>query len=66
MKLQLNNSGAWKHLLDFDADKAESVKRFADRLMFCGDLSTRTTLRILVDDEKVVAYWMALEGWRSK
>lgn len=66
VRLELNNSGAWKTLARFDAgDEAASDRaRTAGRLL--GELGgQRTTLRICTDDALplVLVRWSADRGW---
>lgn len=69
VRLELNNSGAWKTLARFDAgnevaaDKARSAGRLLGEL---GELGgQRTTLRICTDEALplVLVRWSADRGW---
>lgn len=66
MKLQLNNSGAWKNLLDFDAAALTEVMHLTSRLYALATPDRPVpSLRITGDDDKVQHYWHAARGWWS-
>jgi hypothetical protein len=75
VKLELNNSGAWKTLGTFDAaDQNRSEDVMSTAVQLIGLLNEGKpakqcpTLRIAVDDglSEVLMYWTLAEGWKPK
>lgn len=64
MKLQVNNSGAWKHVITFAVADVELVKNCAEVL---GEASAGVDLsvsfRILDGQEQAVLMWTCTGGW---
>lgn len=64
MKLQINNSGSWKHLLDFDAKDQTEVMHLVSRLAEVEAFATRASKWRLVDDYEAVAFYRDGDrGW---
>lgn len=64
MKLQVNNSGAWKQIADLPADAVEQVKRAAQRIGQAAALvNGRVVFRLVDDDGEVALYWDIQRGW---
>jgi hypothetical protein len=66
VRLELNNSGAWKTLARFDAGDEAAADKAQRAGQLLGELSGgRTTLRICTDDALpcVLLRWTADRGW---
>lgn len=64
MKLQVNNSGAWKLVLVFGIEDLDEVKSGAQRLGQLAFISDyKIGWRILDGIGHVVLHWDALKGW---
>lgn len=61
MKLQFNQSGAWRNGPDFDATTIEAVKHHASIL---ADI-TGAKLRILNDHGQVELYYTSADYWQD-
>lgn len=67
IKLQLNNSGAWKSVLEFHDDHAEKVKSLVEDLSIFDVRGWGKTKWRLVDDADVVkASWTSPTGWQAR
>jgi len=64
MKLQLNNSGAWKNVLVFKTADEQEVMGLAHNLVRLGQPGT--TLRILGEHDVVWRYWDDARGWYTR
>ena len=62
-KLQVNTTGAWRNVLDFDAkDEAEVLDSAAQ--LFARE--TKATLRIIISgDTAPLMTWSCKDGWRE-
>jgi hypothetical protein len=62
-KLQVNTSGAWRNVLDFDAkDEAAVLHSAADLFAYGG----KATLRIIMPgDTAPLMAWSLKDGWRE-
>lgn len=61
--LQVNESGAWKNVIGFNADDTSAVLEHVAAL---GALTTRITFRIIRDQNAVMHYWTKDKGWQAK
>lgn len=76
MKLELNNSGAWKHALSFRAEHLAAVRKAVHvlgRANASADPRRCTTWRIRGEraptdalDAPVLAHWSPELGWRDR
>ena len=66
VKLEINNSGAWKTIARFDAGNDESADKARAAGQLLGELSP-CTLRIATDESLpcVLVRWDADRGWRA-
>lgn len=68
MKLQINNSGAWKNVIEFDEAEIDEVKSLAESLGELDDQSSdagsRCKWRVLGDGDALLWHWGIKEGWR--
>jgi hypothetical protein len=61
VKLQVNTTGAWRNVLDFDANDGDPVMSAAVGLF---SLVPHATLRIIVPGEvAALMYWAREKGW---
>lgn len=68
-KLQLNNSGAWKDVVRFDAADTEQTDAVTDAAEALGQVpGNRLTFRLVKDDGtgEVLMYWTAQEKWVAR
>jgi hypothetical protein len=65
-KLQINNSGAWKTVLEFGQMKQAQARECVENMSLL-DLSgwNKTTWRIVGADGAAVAYWCTDLGWKD-
>lgn len=67
VKLQINNSGAWRDMFRFDLDSvdAEAVQTAAVQLVEAVDHTGRTSLRICIAnaEQTRLIHWNAEKGW---
>lgn len=64
MKLQINNSGAWKTVTTFTAADLATVKRHAECLgQMDHEAGCRSTWRVLDDAGQVDWHWNPVRGW---
>lgn len=64
MKLQINNTGTWKQVLDFGAEHQTEVMHLVSRLAEVEAFANRPSKWRLVDDyEAVVFYRDGERGW---
>jgi hypothetical protein len=66
MKLQVNNSGAWKNVINFDADQLATVQGLAQRLgqlAFTAHRSQGVSFRVADEHDSVLAHWTPQGGW---
>lgn len=61
MKLQINQNGAWRNCLSYPAERGAEVRHAAEQLARVADVK----LRILDDEDHVVAWWQSDEGWTT-
>lgn len=65
VRLQVNNSGAWRNVMDFDLEWEEDVLAMAPHLF--GMATHPGTLRITVPGESGwLAHWSQRDGWRDQ
>ena len=66
-KLQINSTGAWRDMLQFDIDQvdAEVVQIKAAELVIVANPESRTTLRIVTGDgmQTALVRWDVKKGW---
>ena len=66
-KLQINSTGAWRDMLQFDIDQvdAEVVQIKAAELVIVANPENRTTLRIVTCDgmQTALVRWDVKKGW---
>lgn len=66
-KLQINSTGAWRDMLQFDIDQvdAEVVQIKAAELVIVANPESRTTLRIVTCDgmQTALVRWDVKKGW---
>ncbi|WP_198086634.1 hypothetical protein [Variovorax sp. E3] len=68
LKLQLNNSGAWKDVVHFDGADETEAERVLEAATTLGDLDTgNVTFRVVTEDAypEVVTSWSKHFGWRT-
>jgi hypothetical protein len=68
-KLQLNNSGAWKDVVHFDADDTEQTDAVTDAAEALGRVpGNRLTFRLVKDDgtAEVLMHWTAEHDWVAR
>lgn len=67
VKLQLNNSGAWKDVIRFDAADDAVCAQVMEAAEALGQVG-KVTWRVCVDDgsQDVLMHWSAAEGWRAR
>lgn len=67
VKLQINNSGAWRDVVHFDIDAqdAEAIQVAAVNLVVLADPAGRSSLRIATADalQTALVRWDAKKGW---
>ena len=61
MKLEMNNSGAWKTIVSFAPSDVEAAKAAAHLLGFLSN--DRTPFFRIRDQDRVVASWAYPAGW---
>lgn len=69
VRLELNNSGAWKVLVRFDAGDDEAADKARQAGQLLGELGgDRTTLRISTDTTLpiVLLRWSLRDGWTTE
>lgn len=64
MKLQTNDSGTWRNLINFHKQDKEAVMVHAERLAELQ--TTMVKLQITDIDRNVVAYWTPGTGWKGE
>jgi len=65
LKLQVNTSGAWRNVLDFDANLEGDILTLAERLFSHEANLTHGNLRVIVPgDTAPLMYWMPAHGWK--
>jgi hypothetical protein len=66
VKLQVNNSGAWKNVLRFDAADDAVAAQVMEAAATLGQIG-RMTWRICVDDslDLVLMTWTEAKGWTA-
>lgn len=65
MKLQLNNSGAWKNVITFAATDEQAVRDLAERLGKIGfKVASSVKWAIVNDHDEVCAVWTGVNGWK--
>lgn len=62
MKLQINDTGAWRNVLSFKPEKKEAAMVHAERLAECS--AGVVKLQIINADRQVVDYWTPETGWK--
>lgn len=66
MKLQVNNSGAWKNVITFSVERVDQVKEHVAALALIGEEAEySTSWRILDGQDRVVLHWSAPKGWHT-
>lgn len=68
VKLQVNNSGAWKDVLKFDASENHVGAEIQDAVHQMGIHDPRNiSFRIAIDDSmnEVLLVWTKAEGWKE-
>lgn len=63
MKLQINDSGGWRNVMSFDAEKEDRVRFAAQALASLGERNVK--LRILDADGNVTAHHQPGHGWET-
>ena len=64
MKLQLNNTGAWKNVITFSVEDVERAKKLAEQLrILAARCDQGCQWRILDGQETAVLHWAFPEGW---
>jgi len=68
VKLQINNSGAWKNFISFDADDDLAYSHIADAANTLGNLHHgHIAFRVIIDGpgDVVLTRWTREEGWKK-
>ncbi|MGJ7611809.1 MULTISPECIES: hypothetical protein [unclassified Variovorax] len=68
VKLQLNNSGAWKDVIHFDAVNDVSSEHVLDAANTLGNLDAhRVTFRVVTEGQlpEVLMTWNKADGWKK-
>lgn len=67
MKLQVNDSGAWKNVAQFDINDQAVVEKSACAIGHANALAGgRITFRLVDAKDQVVAYWNDAERWHRR
>lgn len=68
VKLQVNNSGAWKDVVRFDAGDHVASSEVMEAAATLGRIADRTTWRICTDDglQSVLMHWSVKHGWKAR
>lgn len=63
--LQVNNSGAWKTVIRFDADKDMECAEVLSAAGTLGCIDGRCKFRVVMDNglQAVLMHWSAKDGW---
>lgn len=65
MKLQINDTGAWRNLMTFSVQEVESVKVLSALLMDCAATAGRVPKLQICDERGPVLTWNDVaEGWK--
>ncbi len=67
VKLQVNNSGAWKDVVRFDADDAIAQDKVMAAVESLGTVNPDIKWRICTADslQAVLMIWSAAKGWKT-
>lgn len=63
MKLQINSTGAWRNLIDFEVQEVESVKVRSVALMIVAANAGRIPDLRICDSMRTVLQWTFKDGW---
>ena len=68
VRLQVNNSGAWKDVVRFDAGDTGATDKVTDAVEMLGPVDPKVTWRIATDDglQTVLFHYSASSGWKAR
>ena len=65
VKLQINTSGAWRNVIDFDVDDGGEVCALAETLVARSLNPDRSSLRVITPNAVPLMLWTPETGWRA-
>lgn len=68
VQLQVNNSGAWKTVISFDAGKNMESEEVLSAAGTLGCIDGKCTFRIVTNDglQDLLMIWSATDGWKPR
>lgn len=67
VNLQVNNSGAWKSIVHFDASNDMECQEVMSAAGTLGCIDGKCTFRIVTNDglQTVLMHWSVKDGWKA-